>query len=81
VLKPAGRLIVTLEDMAPGWLDVMTPTFLRRGAPLLARMITRKSWVVLWGKSGQSKAITFALLKWKSKMDHRKIRDNSPHVD
>jgi SAM-dependent methyltransferase len=50
VLKPAGRLIVTLEDMPPRWLELMTSTFLRCGFPLLAKIITRKILGGLRGK-------------------------------
>jgi SAM-dependent methyltransferase len=63
VLKPAGRLIVSLEDMPPHWLDVMTPTFLRRGALLLARIIARK---ILGGLSRK---------EWPVQSDHIRITE------
>jgi SAM-dependent methyltransferase len=64
VLKPAGRLIVTLEDMPPRWLELMTPTFLRCGVPLLAKMITRKILGGLWGK------------EWPVQGDHIRISES-----
>jgi SAM-dependent methyltransferase len=64
VLKPTGRLIVALEDMPPGWLDVMTPTFLSGGFPLLAKMVTRK---ILCGLRGK---------EWPIQDDHIRISES-----
>ena len=67
VLKPAGRLIVTLEDMPPGWLDVMTPTFLSGGFRILAKMVKQK---ILCGLRGQ---------EWPIEDDHIRISESEIH--
>ncbi len=64
VLKPAGRLIVTLEDMSPRWLDLMTPTLLSRGFPLLAKMTKGKILCSLRGK------------EWPVQGDHIRISES-----
>jgi SAM-dependent methyltransferase len=64
VLKPSGRLIVTLEDMPPGWLDVVTPTFLSGGVRVLAKTVKRK---ILCGLSGK---------EWPIEDDHIRISES-----
>jgi len=63
VLAPAGRFIVSLEDMPPRWADVIRPTFLTGGFSRVAKIIKTK---VLSSLKGQ---------EWPTQADHIRIKE------
>jgi SAM-dependent methyltransferase len=64
VLMPAGRFIVSLEDMPPRWVDVLSLTFLAGGSSWVTRMMKRK---VLRGLRGKP---------WPVHSDHLRIHES-----
>jgi SAM-dependent methyltransferase len=62
-LHPGGRFLIVLEDMEPGWRDVVRPAMRRRGMAAIRALATEKLVASLPGRA------------WPLQDDHIRIRE------